>query len=211
MRRRTARLLGSAAVAASVAVPLLSRRWFLHWGATLDEVTAPLPGDELMPEPDLQTTRAVTIHAPPAAIWPWLVQMGSGRGGVYSYDWIENLLGLDTTRSARSVRPELQQIAIGDLIPLGKRGPRMRVEVLEPGRALGVRSVYGDWVWLFALQPAADETRLVSRNLFRSVSGPRRLLSRFVTEPGGLVMERRMLLGIKRRVEAQGSATGTRT
>jgi hypothetical protein len=218
MRRPSVRVLGTAAVAASVvaaAYPILSRRWFLHWGATMDEVTATLPGDELMPYPDIQTTRAVTIGARPEAVWPWLVQMGSGRGGAYSHDWVENLLGQDTTPSAGEIRPDLQGLATGDLLPLGKRGPRMRVEILRPNEVLAVRSVYGDWVWLFVLRPERDEasTRLVSRNLITTphASWPRRALSRFIVEPGSLVMERRMLLGIKQRVERLTSARGTRT
>jgi hypothetical protein len=202
MKKRTLKAVAAAASVAAVAYPLLSRRWFLHWGATLEEVTRSMPGDELLPEPDIQSTRAITINAAPEAIWPWLVQMGSGRGGAYSYDWVENLFGLDM-HSANEIRPDLQNLAVGDLLPLGQRGPRMRVEILEPNRVLGIRSVYGDWVWLFALYPTGAATRLVSRNIIRPThpTGPRRLFNRFVMEPGSLVMERKMLLGIKERVE----------
>src|SRR4051794_30418599 len=82
-------------LAASVAYSKRARRWYLTWGATAAETTARLPGDELLDDPDLQSTRAISIDAPPEAVWPWLVQMGSGRGGAYTYDWVENLFGLD--------------------------------------------------------------------------------------------------------------------
>ena len=79
-----------------------------------------LPGDELLPRAGIVATRAITIDAPPAAIWPWLVQMGSGRGGVYTYDWIENLFGLDM-HSTRRILPQYQDVKVGDEFPLGPR------------------------------------------------------------------------------------------
>jgi hypothetical protein len=122
----------------AVAVALLSpiaRRWYLTWGATRQEVTGALPGDELIPDPDLLSTRAVTIDAGASSVWPWLVQMGSGRGGAYTYDWIENLFGLDM-HSADEILPQFQHLAAGDVLPLGPKGPGMRVKVCEPGRTL---------------------------------------------------------------------------
>jgi hypothetical protein len=95
-----------------------------------DEIVAKLPGDELLPGAGLVTTRAITIDALPEAIWPWLAQMGSGRGGAYTYDWIENLLGLNM-HSASEILPEYRDIKIGDELPLGSGGPVMRVEVLD--------------------------------------------------------------------------------
>ena len=73
------------------ALSLASRRWHRTWGATSTEVSEPLPGDALIPNADLQTTRAIEIAASPAEVWPWLVQMGQGRGGLYTYEWIEKL------------------------------------------------------------------------------------------------------------------------
>jgi hypothetical protein len=161
-----------------------------------------MPGDALLPDPDILATRAVTVCAPPEAVWPWLVQMGSGRGGAYTYDWIENLFGLDM-HSADEVLPELQQLAAGDVLPLGPNGPDMRVEELEPNRVLAWRSENGDWVWIFGLYPEDGVTRLVSRNRIstRDASPAARLLGVLVVEPGSLVMERKMLLGIKERAE----------
>jgi hypothetical protein len=178
-----------------------ARRWYLHYGASGEEVSGVLPGDGLLPEADVVSTRAVTIEAAPSTVWPWLVQMGSGRGGAYSYDWIENLLGLDM-HSADEILPRFQQLAEGDVLPLGPKGPGMRVEILDPERTLAFRSTDGTWVWIFHLETRWLRTRLISRNRIASGgSWPRRLVDRVVMEPGSLVMERRMLLGIKERAE----------
>jgi hypothetical protein len=206
MNIRTAgAVAGAAAFAAAVAwaaYPVLWHKRCLTWGATADEVRGQMPGDDLMPNPDLQTTRAITIEAPPGAIWPWLVQMGSGRGGAYTYDWIENLFALDM-HSANEILPQFQDLKVGDALPLGSKAPRLRVEVLDPDRALVVRSEDGNWVWAFGLYPEGKHTRLVSRNRIKTpgASAPARLAYTVVMEPGSLVMERRMLLGIKQRAE----------
>lgn len=178
------------------------RRKVLTWGASAEEISGRLPGDDLLPDTRLVTTRAVTIQAPPDAVWPWLAQMGSGRGGAYTYDWIENLLGLDM-HSADTILPQHQQIKTGDEFPLGPGRPAFRVEVCEPGRALVFRFAGGNWVWSFALIARAGTTRLVSRNriVMPGASLVTRLFNLVVMEPGSLVMERKMLLGIKKRAE----------
>jgi hypothetical protein len=195
-------LAGLTVVAAAVSYPWLFRRACLTWGASPEEVTGELPGDDLLAKPDIVTTRAIGIGAPPSAIWPWLVQMGSGRGGVYTYDWIENIFGLGM-HSADAILPQFQDLKQGDELPLGPGRPVMRVEVFEPERALTVRFEDGNWVWIFALLPDGDRTRLVSRNRIAlpGARPPTRLFSMLVMEPGSLVMERRMLLGIKERAE----------
>ena len=91
----------------------------LHWGARPDEVNRRLPGDELLEDAELVSTRAVTIEAPTAAIWPWLIQMGPGRAGAYTYDWIENLFGLNM-HSSDTIVPEWQSMQVGDAWRLGK-------------------------------------------------------------------------------------------
>src|SRR6202007_3385596 len=104
--------LGAAATALAAglgAYPVFFRRWCLTWGARPDEVSGKLPGDELLSRAGIVATRAITIDAPPAAIWPWLVQMGSGRGGVYTYDWIENLFFLNM-HSAAKILPQAPAI-----------------------------------------------------------------------------------------------------
>jgi hypothetical protein len=97
------------------------RPWCLGWGATGDEVARALPGDELLADPDIVATRAVGVDAPPGSIWPWLIQMGPGRGGAYTYDWIENLFGLGM-HSASEILPEYQDLKVGDAQRLGTRG-----------------------------------------------------------------------------------------
>ena len=188
----------------------LGRRPCLTWGATDEEVARGMPGDALLVDPDVLATRAVGIDAPPSAVWPWLVQMGSGRGGVYTYDWIENLLGLEM-HSADTVHPEWQDRAVGDAERLGRSGPTMRVAVLEPESAMVLAADEGNWVWAFGIYPDGDgRTRLVSRNRISSpgASIVARALQSLVMEPGSLVMERRMLLGIRERAERLASSSG---
>jgi hypothetical protein len=174
------------------------RRWILNWGATEEEANARLPGDELLEGADGTATRAITIEAPASAVWPWLAQMGpTPRGGAYTYDWIENLLGLDM-HSADRVLPEFQHPQVGDEIGYGSN--RMRLELVESEHVLASRSTDGNWVWTFVLEEADGRTRLVSRNRFRLL----RLRDRIwmiPMEPASLVLERKMLLGIKQRAE----------
>ena len=206
MRRPARMLIALGGLAATVAVTQrvyrrYVREWVLTWGATADEVERRLPGDELLDRADIVATRAIAIDAPPSAIWPWLVQMGPGRAGAYTYDWIENLFGLNM-HSADRIVPEWQQLEVGDVLRSKDRQSGMRVEFLEPGRVLSNRSEAGDWVWTFALEPKNGSTRLISRNrvaMKGAAAGQR--LGMLVMEPGSLVMERKMLLGIKQRAE----------
>ncbi|GAA4473942.1 SRPBCC family protein [Phytohabitans houttuyneae] len=204
MNRRVSWTLAAAGLGAALAstYPLLLRDRCLHWGATPDEVIREIPGDDLVIQPDVLSTRAVTIDAPPEAIWPWLVQMGSRRGGAYTYDWIENLFGLDM-HSADEILPEFQDLKAGDVLPIGADGPSMTVEIFEPERVLCLRADNAAWVWTFALYPVDGGTRLISRNVIATpyASAVRRLYNMFVLEPGSLLMERKMLLGIKERAE----------
>ena len=204
MRKSTSIATGTVLAASGtvIAYPLLLRRWCLTWGARPDEVSGKLPGDELLPKPGLVSTRAVQVDAPASAIWPWLVQMGPGRGGAYTYDWIENLFGLGM-HSADQILPRYQHLQVGDAQHLGQRGPLLRVAVLDPERALVFRSDDGNWVWAFSLVPEGTGTRLISRNRIAARGGPLpvRLFNLLVMEPGSLIMERKMLLGIKQRAE----------
>jgi hypothetical protein len=137
------------------------RQPILTWGATDTEAAGPLPGDELLPAAGGASTRAIDIDAPPADVWPWLAQMGpSPRGGAYTYDWIENLLGLEM-HSVDRVLPEFQRPGVGDTIELGSN--RMRLELVEPRHALAWRSEDGNWLWTFVLVDRGGRTRLISR------------------------------------------------
>jgi len=184
------------------------RPWHLHRGATLAEVLLPLPGDDLVPSPRFSYTQAISIEARPDEVWPWLVQIGYGRAGWYSHDWIHRLLGIagsldDDRRSADRVIPELQDLRGGDLVELA---PGMGLEVvqLEPGRFLLMENEAGSWVW--ALDPAdGDTTRLIVR--FRGTWEPglaNDLMYGAANELGSLVMQPKTLQGIKLRVERTG-------
>ncbi|HZD86903.1 MAG TPA: hypothetical protein VE088_02735 [Gaiellaceae bacterium] len=187
-----------AACSAGVLYRRFLREPILTWGASPEEAAAVLPGDELLEDADGVATRAVTIDAPRGAVWPWLVQMGpSPRGGAYTYDWVENLLGLDM-HSADRVMPEFQHPQIGDGFGLGAN--RMSYAIVEPEHVLAVRSADGNWVWTFVLGDRNGKTRLVSRNRFR-LPKLRDRLGMIPMEPGSLVMERKMLREIKRRAE----------
>lgn len=176
----------------------LVRGLILAWGATDGERRSHLPGDDLLEDADGVATRAIAIDAPASAVWPWLVQMGPvPRAGAYTYDWIENLLGLNM-HSADRVLPEFQHPKLGDTIGYGTN--RMRVGLIEPERAFAWRSEDGNWVWSFVLHETEGVTRLISRNRFRLPTLVARL-GMLVMEPASLVMERKMLIGIKQRAE----------
>src|SRR5262245_28114893 len=163
MTSRRVRILSGAGLALGLlaSYPLFWRYRFLTWGATPDEVASNLRGDELLPEAHLVTTKAIAIHAPPERVWPWLVQMGSGRAGTYTYDWIDNLFGLDM-HSAQVILPQFQNLEAGDSYPFGSG--TMHVEALEPGRLLVTRVPEWNWVRIFCLIPEGDFTRLLLRN-----------------------------------------------
>jgi hypothetical protein len=212
MRKSTFIAAGSALAVSGgvIAYPLFFRRQCLTWGARPAEVSTKLPGDELLAEPGIVSTRAVWVDAPASSIWPWLVQMGPGRGGAYTYDWIENLFGLGM-HSADEILPQYQDLQVGDAQRLGKHGPLLRVAVLEPERSLVLQSDDGNWVWAFSLVPAEAGTRLISRNRIATPGArlPVRVFNLLVMEPGSLIMERKMLLGIKQRAEDLARQAGT--
>jgi hypothetical protein len=190
----------------AVAVPVTAgwlygsrlRNRILTWGATSEEANNRLPGDELLEDADGVATRAIGVDAPPEAVWPWIAQMGPApRGGAYTYDWIENLLGLNM-HSVDHVLPAFQHPMVGDVLGYGAN--RMRVERVESERVLAWRSEDGNWVWSFVLVPNAVGTRLISRNRFRLPTLTARA-GMFLMEPASLVMERQMLRGIRDRAE----------
>jgi glyoxylase-like metal-dependent hydrolase (beta-lactamase superfamily II) len=202
MRSRSV-LAGTAALAgATLLVGPRLWRAMLDWGSTPDEARRPLPGDELLPAADLVATRAIAIGAAPADVWPWLVQLGVGRAGAYSYDWLDRLFGLDVRSSSRIV-PELQGLNVGDVIPVAQGGTGLRVRILERDRVLGATTDDGTWSWTWVLVPVDAGTRLLSRT--RMVTARSALLARAATwlalVPASWVMERRMLLGLRELAE----------
>jgi hypothetical protein len=189
----------------------LYRRWHLQWGATSAEVVASLPGDDLQPHAQFRATRAITVDAPPEAVWPWLVQVGCRRAGWYSDDLLDNL----GRASAREILPALQHLEVGQWIPMSPSGEpnettAFRVAGYEVDRWLLWTKPDSSWVW--QLTPTTTGgTRLVTRvHAARDWRKPgTALLGVLLMEFGDFAMMRRMLLGIAERAEdlARRSAT----
>lgn len=213
----TAASVLAAVGAAITAYSFIARPLHLRWGASLPETKLTLPGDEFIPEPKLNATHAVTINAPVERVWPWLVQIGQGRGGFYSYEWIENLMGLDI-QNVSTIRPELQDLKVGDQVPLSPEGFGMPVAIVDASKTLvlfgdtrrdpgSIPTINpGDYIsasWGWYLQPVdGQKTRLVERwRADWNNSLTQELFMRIFMEPGAFLMERKMLLGIKQRAE----------
>jgi len=212
-----ARRLITVSAAGLGAYILLFRPWQQRWGATDEEIKRTLAGDELVAHPDVNLTRAITIRARPAEIWSWLVQIGQGRGGYYSYDWLENLMGLKM-KNAEGINPEWQHISVGEIIPAEPGGKGFKVLLVEPERALVIGSVEANdegvfegfkqmlpaFTWAFVLAEIdSQNTRLISR--FRGQAPQNQSLAArlagYFFEPVDFLMTRKMLLGIKLRAE----------
>jgi hypothetical protein len=183
----------------TIAVLGAYRRWIQpwqhRWGATDAEVRRTMPGDDLIPDA-ASTTRAITIAAPPEQVWPWLVQLGYGRGGWYSYDWIDN----DGQPSADRIIPEFQQLQVGDqILMLPGMGPRVREVESNRYFLAGDREA---GVWCLALYPTASGCRLVSRWWVDWPLTPATAVWILLSDPGAFIMERKMLKGIRLRAEA---------
>lgn len=210
-------LCGAAAGGTAVlaAGSLALRPLFMGWGATEEELKRDWPGDELSPEPRSTATRAITIHAPASAVWPWILQIGQDRGGFYSYSWLENLVGAQI-HNADTILPCKHPRQVGDTVwmaPPQRYGGRgcARVARLDEERCmvlvspedyagLAAKGVAPEGTWAFLLDPV-DET--TTRLIVRSRSGPKAGLSRFLLfDPIHFIMERKMMLGIRDRVEA---------
>ena len=195
------------ALAAVATAACTGRRRQLRAGATVAEAASTLVGDELLPRAHLRSTRAITIDAPPERVWPWLAQLGQGRGGFYSYDALENLVGCEI-HSADTIVPELQELSVGDEVRLAPE-LGLRVAALEPGRALVLRGGIPmgsvappyDFTWTFALRARPDgTTRLLVRERYAYIRPWAPLLVEPVSVVS-LVMTRAMLRGIRRRAE----------
>jgi len=216
---------GLTAGVAGLVYALVVRPWQLRRGATDPEVLRPLPGDDLVSDPKCGYTHAITVNAPASEVWPWLAQIGYGRAGWYSHDWLHRLMGIagcvDSDRhSARRIIPELQDLKVGDLVEIA---PGMGYEVvgLEPERALILHSrvdtgswkslsgsdplpekyLDSSWAWLLE-DTGAGTSRLVVRvrtdynpGLLSTLSGG------IPNELGSLVMQPKVLRMLKQRAE----------
>ncbi|WP_324649906.1 SRPBCC family protein [Georgenia sp. H159] len=199
-----------------LAAVVAARRVQQTWGATAEEVRGGLPGDDVLGAADLMATRAVSIAAPPQDVWPWLAQLGQGRGGFYSYDRLQSLLGLYID-NADDVMPEWQDIAPGDVVLLAPE-VELAVVLAEPGHAL---VLHGDpesgsrtaeigmpfgFTWAFVLRPGPrGTTRLLVRERYTYVRPWARPLVELV-QVASFVMTERMLRGIRDRAEARPPA-----
>jgi hypothetical protein len=184
-----------------------------------------MPGDDLVPDANFETTRAIDMDAPPEAAWPSLVQLGQGRGGFYSYDFLEKLMDLDI-HSADQILPQYQDLLVGDKIPLEPSGGGYTVAEISPNRHLVLftggsggaeidtvfRQASATSTWTFLLEELAGErTRLIVRWRARwdLMSSPTSLLIALMLDPIEFVMEQKMMRGIKERAEAAALARAT--
>lgn len=213
MSRRTAAgltVIGGAAAAYILVV----RSWHLRWGATGQESRESLPGDDLIADPDLTATRAIPIRAAADQVWPWIAQLGQGRGGFYSYDFLENLVGCDI-HSADRIESEWQDVGVGDQVRLAPK-VGLAVAFLERGRSLVLRGGIPvgntappyDFTWAFVLRDEPDGT---TRLLVRERYAYTRSWARLLVEPAeavSFVMSRKMLRGLRNRTENTAAPTG---
>jgi hypothetical protein len=191
-------------IAACVLLRPLFRPWYSKWGASLDEITMKLPGDEFVPHPRGGYTQAVSIRAPAEAVWPWVAQTGQGRGGYYSYELLENLVGCDI-HNAERILPEYQDIKVSDTIVMHPKAPVLPVQIVEPGRTLvlgGRQDENNANIWIFYIYNQDSLTRLISRWSFQYKPVLiNRIAYDFLIEPIAAVMQRKMLMTIRRLAE----------
>ena len=210
---RLRRILGMTAIGgAAVAGVLAIRRWQLRWGATGQEAGGSLPGDDIIANPDLTATRAITIDTPAGQVWPWIAQLGQGRGGFYSYDFLENLAGCDI-HSADRIVPSWQDVGPGDQVRLAPQ-VALAVAAVEPGRSLVLRGGVPmgntpppyDFSWAFVLEgEPGGATRLLVRERYAFLRPWARVLVEPV-EAVSFVMSQKMLRGIRDRAERSAPA-----
>ncbi len=186
---------------------LFIRPWHLRWGATDEEVDRPMPGDDQVPHPMLQATRAITIRASAAEIWPWLIQMGYRRAGWYSYDILDN-----EGKHVDRIIPELQHLEVGDVMKTDAEGG-FTVAAIDPNRSLVlvIRNLYSQISsTIFLDEIDKEQTRLVMRLRANFKRDLRIFLFYLIFEPGDFVMMRKELLGIKQRVERMSTLASER-
>jgi hypothetical protein len=191
---------------------LAFRPWHLKWGASEEETARALPSDDMVSQPKMHATHAITIHAPAKEVWAWLVQIGQGRGGFYSYTWIENLMG-SGIHNAERILPEYQNLKVGDVVPFTKNGLGMPVAQVDPYKTLVLHGDtrhgdelemgYMNFSWAFHLEEVdANTTRLIERMRGDwQPSLPLMADKYLLYELGTFIMEQKMLRGIKERAE----------
>lgn len=182
------------------------RGWHLTWGSRDEEIEADMPGDEIAVPSRFTATRALTIDAPPMAVWPWLTQVGRGRAGFYSYDVLDN----GGRRSATAVLPEFQRVAAGDLAAPMSNPPSSSTSFVVASVDEGKSLVWakGDAVWTWQLAPEGAGTRLVVRLRRGAMPGHpvRSVMGAALLEIGDFPMMQMMLRGIRDRAESLARA-----
>ena len=200
---------GVAAVSAAILYAAVGRRWTNKWGATRRDLLRTLPGDDIVAFANMNSTRAITIDAEPEDIWPWLVQIGQGRGGLYSYDWLDIAFRMLDRSSVEEILPEYQEIHAGDVIPIGVNDDAMDdfyVHFVDPERALVIGAndpAFRNRVsWSMVLiHEGRNRTRLLVRvrgDVPKSVKGVAMFA---LLEPASFVMIRKQMLNFKRLAE----------
>jgi len=201
MRARTGLKILAIAAAVTVTYVKIWRPWELTWGATPDEVSRPLPGDDLVTRPTFNATRAISIDAPPEEIWPWLVQVGNKRAGWYSYDLLDNL----GRSSARRIIPELQHLAPGDIVPMSPDGTQgIQVYSLDRPNSM-IWGTPGDTSWVWQLDARPDGARVITRIRSRIRWQPISIAYSVLMEFGDFWMIRKMLLNLRDRAEGRSA------
>ena len=191
--------LGGAAAAFGAYFAIL-RPKHLRWGATAEEFKEYLPGDELVPKAIHNATHAITIDAPPNYVWPWLVQLGQNKGGFYSYTALENLVGCQM-KNAEVIHPEWQDLKAGDPVWFHPKAPTQQVLILEDKQHMVLGKV-GEFVWGFHLKALpGSKTRFIVRGISSRKGVFARAVDILFWEPAHFVMERKMMLTIKRLAE----------
>lgn len=214
--RRAALILDAATAVPWFLTAPLVRPWHLRWGATAGEAHGPMPGDDVVPRAEFIATRAITIAVPPERVWPWIVQLGYGRAGFYTYDLIDNA----SQPSADRVIEEYQHPAAGDLMPMYKEVHGLAIAYTVTAFEANEWMVWvhrphpterpdSTWTWRLTALPDGG-TRLVTRMKqdYRWETPGLAFFNFILMEMGDLAMERRMLIGIKRRAEGLQRSRG---
>lgn len=193
----------AAGALAIASYPLLIRPWQHHWGATKEEMDRPMPGDEKIPHPEYETTRAITIEAEPEKIWPWLMKMGYSEDAQFSYEWLDKLFGyIGHTENSEGTTGS-KELKEGDVLPV-KKSQGFPIQYLEQFRylVLGKQDDGYGWTWSMGLyQVDKNKTRFVSRNRLHLKDDIRTRTMEFLLDPASFLMARKWMAGIKNQAE----------
>ena len=195
-------------LAACIILRPLFRHWYSRWGATEEECAIDLPGTEIVPHPRGGYTQAISIRASADSVWSWVAQVGQGKGGFYSYELLENLVGCNIHNASRII-PEYQDVKVGDEIVMHPRAPVIPVVIVEPGKTLvggGRQDEHNSNIWIFFITSKDGLTRLISRWTFQYKPVLINRIAYWFLEPIAAVMQRKMLLTMKQLAEVNAAS-----